>query len=77
MLRSAGSGHRSRDGLSVMTEDGVRLSLQHRPGSDLDVGVVLAHGFTNSMRTGHVRAIAEHLASQVDPGARERELTRV
>lgn len=35
------------------------LHARHTPGPDMSVAVVLAHGFTNSTRTPHVRAIAE------------------
>lgn len=47
--------------LRLVTADGVRLHAQHRPGPDSSLCLVLAHGFTNSTRTRHVRAVAEAL----------------
>ena len=55
--------------MQIETEDGVLLHAVHRPTTPgpgaMDVGLVVAHGFTNSLSTPHVRALADHLVGRV------------
>jgi pimeloyl-ACP methyl ester carboxylesterase len=48
--------------VELVTSDGVALRARHTPAPDMGTCVVLAHGFTNSTATPHVRAIAAGMA---------------
>jgi pimeloyl-ACP methyl ester carboxylesterase len=50
--------------VELRTADGEVLHAVHVPGVTMDVGVVLAHGFTNHIGAAHVRAIASGMAEQ-------------
>jgi pimeloyl-ACP methyl ester carboxylesterase len=50
--------------VQLVTSDGVPLHAVHTPSPDMSTCVVLAHGFTNSIATPHVRAIAAGLARE-------------
>ena len=49
-------------GAMMRTVDGVRIDAAHIPGDSLDLGIVVAHGFTGSWRERPTRRIA-HLLS--------------
>jgi fermentation-respiration switch protein FrsA (DUF1100 family) len=49
-------------GTTLVTEDGVPIAAAHIAGTS-DLGIVLAHGFTNSWRKPHVRRVAGVLAA--------------
>ena len=51
--------------MQIRTEDGVLLHAVHRPTSSMDLGLVVAHGFTNRVSAPHVKAIADHLGTRV------------
>ena len=46
---------------TLLAADGVRLSAMHRPGP-VDLGVVVAHGFSGSWRQERVRRVVDGLA---------------
>ncbi|MGZ4604193.1 MAG: alpha/beta hydrolase [Kineosporiaceae bacterium] len=50
--------------MDLRTADGEVLHAVHHPGRTMDVGVVLAHGFTNHTRVRHVQAIRLGLSEQ-------------
>lgn len=49
-------------GAMLRTADGVRLDAAHLPNASLDLGIVLAHGFTGSWRERPTRRIAQVLS---------------
>ena len=46
----------------LVTADGERLAARHSPGRALEIGVVVAHGFTGSIDKPAVRAVCGELA---------------
>ncbi len=50
--------------MELLTQDGVKINAVHSRSQSTDLCVVLAHGFTNNMRTPHVRAIARGLVAE-------------
>jgi pimeloyl-ACP methyl ester carboxylesterase len=50
--------------VELLTADGVTINAVHLPTRSMDLCVVLAHGFTNNIRTPHVRAIASWLVAE-------------
>jgi pimeloyl-ACP methyl ester carboxylesterase len=50
--------------VELVTQDGVALHAVHSPSQSMELCVVLAHGFTNNIRTPHVRAIARGLVEE-------------
>ncbi|MBP2703254.1 alpha/beta fold hydrolase [Microbispora sp. RL4-1S] len=46
----------------LRTSDGVRIDAAHTPNSSLDLGIVVAHGFTGSWRDRHSRRIVHVLS---------------
>src|SRR5689334_17687067 len=49
--------------VTLITVDGLRLAAWHVPGPSLDLGVVLLHGFTGSLRRPAVQAVAQGLSA--------------
>ena len=50
--------------MELLTADGVALNAVHSRARSMDLCVVLAHGFTNNVRTPHVRSIARWLVAE-------------
>src|SRR3954447_62879 len=56
-------------GAMLRTADGIRIDASHTPNGSLDLGIVVAHGFTGSWRERTTRRIVHVLSPSGGGGA--------